>query len=108
MLPRIELRRYRTADGRCPFSDWVAGLEDVPAARVMAYVDRMKGGNFGKSRSVGSGALELKIDFGPGFRVYYVREGSVVVVLLCGGNKTSQRVDIRTALKYAADYRDRL
>ncbi|TBR20698.1 type II toxin-antitoxin system RelE/ParE family toxin [bacterium] len=108
MKAPFELRRYRDSDGRCPFSEWISGLDDPTAARVMAYVDRMKGGNFGKSKPVGSGVSELKIDFGPGFRVYYVRDGDVIVVLLCGGNKGSQGADIRKAMGYAADYRDRL
>lgn len=74
----------------------------------MAYVDRMKGGNFGNSEPVGQGVSELKIDFGPGYRAYYIRQGNVVVVLLCGGDKASQQADIRKALGYAADYRERL
>lgn len=73
----------------------------------MAYVDRMKGGNFGNSKPVGSGVSELKIDFGPGFRVYYLRDEDIVVVLLSGGDKASQEADIRKAWGYAAAYRDR-
>jgi len=67
----------------------------------------MKNGNFGRSRSVGDGVLELKINFGPGYRVYYLREGSVVVILLYGGDKGSQQADILKAVEYAADYRRR-
>lgn len=107
MSAPFELRRYRDSGGHCPFSEWISDLDDLTAARVMAYVDRMKGGNFGNSKPVGSGVSELKIDFGPGFRVYYIREGDIVVVLLCGGDKASQRADIRKALEYAAAYRDR-
>lgn len=107
MSASFELRRYRESNGRCPFSEWIAGLDDLTAARVMAYVDRMKGGNFGKSKPVGSGVSELKIDFGPGFRVYFIRDGDLIVVLLSGGDKASQRTDIRKALEYAAAYRDR-
>ena len=100
----MELRRYRTADGRVPFSEWLIVLEDSAAGRVSAYVDRMKSGNFGYSRSVGAGVSELKIDFGPGYRVYYLRDGHAIVVLLCGGHKGSQKADIRQAQDYAADY----
>lgn len=107
MKSLIELRRFRGSDGRCPFSEWIGEFDDLTAARVMAYVDRMKGGNFGKSEPIGRGVSELKIDFGPGYRVYYIRQGNVVV-LFCGGDKTSQRADIRKALEYAAEYGDRL
>jgi putative addiction module killer protein len=103
----IRLLRYQTADDRAPYSDWIAGLDDKTAARVFAYVDRMKGGNFGDSKPVGDGVSELKIDFGPGFRVYYVRDGKTVVILLMGGDKSSQRADIREARAFAADYRSR-
>jgi len=82
-------------------------LSSSVAGRVAAHVDRMKNGNFGRSRSVGDGVLELKINFGPGYRVYYLREGSVVVILLYGGDKGSQQADILKAVEYAADYRRR-
>jgi len=79
-------------------------LNDAIAGRVLAYVDRMKSGNLGNSRSVGAGVRELKIDFGPGYRVYYLRDGREIVVLLCAGDKGSQKADIRQAHEYAADY----
>ena len=103
----MELRRYRTSAGEVPYTDWIAELDDKTAARVSAYVDRMKGGNFGDSEPVGDGVSELKIDFGPGFRVYYIRDGKTVVILLLGGDKSTQKTDIRTAKEYAADYRSR-
>ncbi len=100
----MELRRYRTADGSVPFSQWIEHLDAMAAGRVSAYVDRMKSGHFGNSRSVGHGVCELKMDFGPGYRVYYLRDGHTVVVLLCGGDKGSQQADIRKACAYADDY----
>lgn len=104
----MELRRYRTAEERIPYSDWLQDLDDATFGRVSAYVDRMKYGNFGRSEPVGQGVSELKIDFGPGYRVYYIRDGRTVVVLLCGGDKSSQQTDIRQAHAFAADYRRRL
>ena len=101
---RIELRRYRTAGGHVPYSEWLADLNDATAGRVSAYVDRMKSGNFGHSRPIGQSVSELKINFGPGYRVYYLRDGHMIVVLLCGGDKGSQRADIRWAREYAVDY----
>ena len=103
----MDLRRYRIADGRVPFTIWLHGLDNSTAARVSAYVDRMKFGNWGTSKPVGQGVSELKIDFGPGYRVYYIRDGSIIVVLLCGGSKGSQKADVRLALEFAADYRRR-
>lgn len=100
----MELRRYRTPGGYVPYSQWHARLDSPNAGRVSAYVDRMKSGNFGESRPVGQGVLELKINFGPGYRVYYIRDGQMVVVLLCGGDKGSQRRDIEQAHEHAADY----
>ncbi len=107
MRQPMELWRYRAADGRVPYSDWLAGMDDKTAARVSAYVDRMKAGNFGDSKPVGDGVSELKIDFGPGYRIYFVRDGRTVIVLLCAGDKGSQKADIRKARAFAADYRSR-
>lgn len=107
MPPSIWILRYKMADGRVPYSDWIAGLDDKTGARVSAYVDRMTGGNFGDSEPVGDGVSELKINFGPGFRIYYLRDGKTVVILLVGGDKSSQKADIRDARDYAADYRSR-
>jgi putative addiction module killer protein len=104
----LELRRYRTAEGRVPFSEWIADLDHSTVGRVLAYVDRMKSGHFGRSNSVGLGVLELKINFGPGYRVYYLRDSRKVIVLLCGGHKGSQQEDIQRAQQFAADYWRRL
>ncbi len=100
----FELRRYRDVHGGVPLSKWLSELSNVAAGRVQAYIDRMRAGNFGNSRSVGDGVSELKINFGPGYRVYYLRDGQSVVVLLCGGDKTSQENDIQQARQYASDY----
>ena len=103
----MRLLRYRTTDGHVPYSEWLGDLNDSTAGRVSAYVDRMRLGNFGRSEPVGQGVSELKLDFGPGYRVYYIRDGQTVVILLCGGDKGSQRADIRQAQEFAADYRRR-
>ena len=108
MRESFELRQYRTSVGRIPYSDWLEKLEDKTAARISAYVDRMRFGNFGSSEPVGGGVSELKIDVGPGFRVYYFKEGRIVIVILCGGDKSTQAADIRKARKYTLDYRSRL
>lgn len=86
------------------YDAWVKSLADaVAVAKITTRIDRMQEGNFGNVAAVGEGVSELKIDFGPGYRVYFVRTGKVVVLLLCGGDKSSQKRDIRLALQMAAE-----
>ncbi|MFN3818887.1 type II toxin-antitoxin system RelE/ParE family toxin [Blastomonas sp.] len=80
------------------FIDWLVNLRDVAArARIAKRIDRVATGNFGDTKSVGDGVSELRFTFGPGYRVYYTRQGDVVVILLCGGDKGSQGRDIEQA-----------
>ncbi len=84
------------------FSDWFENLKDrTGAARIQARIDRAEGGNFGDSEAVGEGVSEMRIQFGPGYRVYYVQRGLEVVILLAGGDKSSQARDIKSALEMA-------
>ena len=86
------------------FRDWLKSLRDgVAQARIAKQIDRLALGNSGHSRSVGEGIVELKIDHGPGYQVYYVTRGSVLIVLLCGGDKSTQAIDIRRAKQIAAE-----
>jgi putative addiction module killer protein len=80
------------------FSDWLHRLKDVNAiARIVARIRRMELGNPGDARSVGSGVMEMRIAYGRGYRVYYVHRGAEIVILLCGGDKRTQRQDIKRA-----------
>lgn len=80
------------------FDAWIAALRDRQArARILVRIDRLAAGNPGQHRVLAGGVVELKIDHGPGYRVYYHQRGTAVVILLCGGSKPSQRDDIRTA-----------
>lgn len=80
------------------FAAWFTSLRDLHARmRIQARIDRLAFGNPGEHRALGGGVCELKIDYGPGYRVYYARHGSTLVILLCGGDKHSQRKDIRRA-----------
>ena len=94
----IEVRETRT------FSEWLSGLQDVRVkAEVARWVRRLALGNPGDVRPVGEGISELRIHYGPGYRVYYVRRGSLLIVLLCGGDKSTQAKDIVLALKLAKE-----
>jgi putative addiction module killer protein len=80
------------------FTAWLLNLRDRQGrAKILARIDRLEDGNPGKTRRVGAGVVEMKIDFGPGYRVYYVQRGEVVIVLLCGGDKSTQDNDIKQA-----------
>jgi putative addiction module killer protein len=84
------------------FTEWLSGLKDKKArAKIADRIDRLARGNPGNIRVVGSGVIEMKIDFGPGYRVYYVRRGDYIVLLLCGGDKGSQTRDIEKAKSIA-------
>ncbi len=102
------LLEYLTSDGKNAFRDWLHALRDVRArARVRVRLNRVRLGNFGDATAVGSGISELRIPYGPGYRVYFARTGTTVVLLLCGGDKTSQKRDIATAKEYWLDYQRR-
>jgi putative addiction module killer protein len=75
-------------------------------ARIAARIDRLAIGNPGDVKPVGSGISEMRIDYGPGYRVYFVQRGSAVVVILCGGDKKTQAADIKRAVKIAADWKE--
>ena len=96
MLVEYEIREYVEADGS-PFATWFNGLDAAAAARVDRYVRRVEQGNFGDSKSVGEGVQELRIQYGPGYRVYYGRDGKTLIILLGGGSKRRQRQDITAA-----------
>jgi len=84
------------------YRDWINGLRDIAGrARIQVRVDRLAHGNPGQWRALREGVFELKIDFGPGYRVYYTERGKVLIILLAGGDKSTQRRDIKTAIELA-------
>jgi putative addiction module killer protein len=104
----VELRYYQTSLGERPFVDWFEGLNDKQArARIDARMARIAGGNLGDVEPVGEGVLELRIDWGPGYRVYFSRLGNIIVLLLCGGDKRTQQKDIKRAKAYFEDFKAR-
>ena len=103
-----EVEVYQTEEGRSPFSEWIHNLRDRTArARVRTRLARLRLGNFGDTNSLGGGLHELRIDHGPGYRVYFGRAGDRLVLLLCGGTKRTQSRDIEQARIYWRDYRRR-
>lgn len=102
------IKVYRTDAGKKPFSQWLHELSDLKArATIDLRIERMKMGNFGKCEPVGGGVFELKMDFGPGYRIYFSKIGNTIVLLLHAGTKKSQQRDIERAKKYWQDYKIR-
>ncbi len=95
------INEYLTEEGKAPYSSWLSSLRDIKGrAAVISHVDRMELGYFGDSKPVGNGVMGLRIQTGPGYRVYYARDGKQVYLLLCGGDKSSQKRDIKKAQSY--------
>ena len=106
--PKIKLLEYVIQDGKNVFRTWIRNLKDKTArARIRVRLNRIRLGNFGDCKPVGEGVNELRIDYGPGYRVYFARSDFAVVILLCGGTKKKQSEDIKLAQKFWADYRRR-
>jgi putative addiction module killer protein len=99
---------YQSADGRRPFVDWLEAMADRQArARIEARLARVASGNLGDVEPVGDGVAELRIDWGPGYRVYFAQAGRRIILLLCGGDKRTQQRDINRAKKFFEDYKAR-
>jgi len=104
----MELLRYRREDGGEPFTDWLASLRDKAAeARIRVRLRRVEAGNFGDCEPVGEGVTELRIHVGAGYRAYFGRHGKTVVILLCGGDKSSQAADIKRAKDFWSEWKRR-
>ena len=96
----VGVRYYATGPGRQPFEEWFLALDQVARARVETRLNRIRIGNFGDCRALGDGVWELRLQFGPGYRIYFGRAPGGSVVLLCGGDKRSQRRDVERAKAY--------
>lgn len=106
MTREIEILLYRTGQS-APFSNWFASLKDARTAGIVrSRLNRIRLGNFGDCKPVGGGVQELRIDFGPGYRLYFGRKGAWIVVLLCGGGKKTQTKDIANARRFWKEYLD--
>jgi putative addiction module killer protein len=107
MAELVDVREYQDRHGRSPFAHWFDRLNPSAAAKVTVSLARLAQGNLGAVKSIGSGVHELRINFGPGYRVYLGWEGQRIVILLGGGSKSSQRRDIAMAADRWRDYKER-
>jgi putative addiction module killer protein len=104
----IEILRYVTSNGRDVFGEWLAKLQDARAqAKVTVRIDRGASGNFGDRKTLRGGVCELRVDWGPGYRIYYAMVGKTAVLLLAGGDKRKQSSDVERAIAYLNDYKKR-
>jgi putative addiction module killer protein len=106
-MPELALRSYVDEHGRAPFEAWVLDLDSQAQAKVAIALSRLQGGNMSNVKGLGEGVCELKLDWGPGYRVYFGQDGKTIVILLCGGTKKRQSRDIATAKVLWADYKAR-
>ncbi len=103
-----ELQFYRTSNGRVPFTEWFESIRDQKTlTRIRNRLTRVEVGNFGDCRSVGGGVFELRLHFGPGYRIYFGEVNNTIVLLLCGGDKSSQTRNIERAKTYWQDYKEK-
>jgi putative addiction module killer protein len=103
----LTLRALVLENGSCPIEEWIRGIRDTTTKqRIQNRFDRIERGALGDCKSVGDGVSELRLDFGPGYRIYYATVGTSLIVLVAGGDKSSQSADIQTAKQYWKDYKD--
>jgi putative addiction module killer protein len=95
------------ASNHNPFAEWFDSLDPTAAAKITKAVSRLEQGNFSNAKGVGSGIFEYRIDFGPGYRIYFGKDGDTIVILLTGGAKKRQSSDISAAVRYWRDYKER-
>jgi putative addiction module killer protein len=101
----MELRYCLGRDGKSPFEEWFGDLDATAAAKVSVALARVAQGNFSNVKGVGAGVLEYRIDWGPGYRIYFGRDGNLLVILLTGGTKKRQQRDIEFAQELWFDYK---
>jgi putative addiction module killer protein len=102
----FEIREY-VENGHSPYAEWFEDLEKVTAVRVSTYIRRIATGNFGAAKVLREGVFEVRMDFGPGYRVYYGHEGHTIIILLGGGSKRRQDADIAAAVERWKKYKQR-
>lgn len=102
------LRNYITPSGKVPFSDWLKNQKDsVTRARIRRRLDKLETGHYGDYKGLGEGVYELRLAFGPGYRIYFSESEEVIIILLCAGDKDSQTKDIEVAKRYWRELKER-
>ena len=109
MLPfvMIAIREYLDSNGHSPFAKWFSGLNALAAAKITTSLVRIEQGNFSNTKGVGTGVFECRVDFGPGYRIYFGKDGDSLVILVGGGTKKRQDSDIKVAHERWKDYKER-
>lgn len=103
-----EIEDFRDANGTIPFREWIKRLDPSIGLRVLDRINRMRDGNFGDYKHTGDGIFELRLHFGSGYRVYYAISGNRIILLLCGGDKSSQKNDIAKAKDYWKFFKEQM
>lgn len=103
----VEILYYIAGDGQCPFEDWFFDLDPAAAAKVAVALERLGAGNDSNVKTVGASVLEYRVDWGPGYRIYFGRDGGALVILLTGGTKKRQQQDVEMAKLLWTDYKQR-
>jgi putative addiction module killer protein len=104
---KVEITEYLTKNGKSPFSDWFKKLNSEAAAKITTALYRIEQGNFSNVENVGAGVAEYKINFGPGYRIYFAQINNILIILLGGGTKKRQSDDIKNAKQHWQDYKNR-
>jgi putative addiction module killer protein len=102
----ITIREYLDSNGHSPFAKWFSGLNAPAAAKVTTSLVRIEHGNFSNTKGVGAGVFECRIDFGPGYRIYFGKDGDALIILVGGGTKKHQDADIKVAHERWKDYKE--
>jgi putative addiction module killer protein len=105
-MAEYEIKEYVREDSS-PFGNWFSALDSIAASKVTTALYRLQYGNFSNVRSVGSGVSEYKVDFGPGYRIYFGQDGNTLIILLIGGAKKTQNTDIKKAKTFWREYKAR-
>lgn len=105
-MNKILVVTYATPNNKEPLTEWLLSLDDTTEYIITQRLNRLEGGNFGDYKSVGDGVFEIRINYGPGYRVYFGKQGNTIVILLMGGDKGTQKRDIDKAKRYWLNYKE--
>ncbi|MBU6338950.1 MAG: type II toxin-antitoxin system RelE/ParE family toxin [Rickettsiales bacterium] len=105
---QYDIEIFTTTQGKEPFSDWFESFDRNIKKRIILRIDRIKNGNLGDYKNIGDGVFKFKFDFGSGYRIYFGKDNKKLIILLCGGDKKTQKQDIKKAKQYWLEYNHQL